>query len=80
MFGRKFAVQTNTRLVRENAKLNGSTPETTPIEGSENLFDPMVGPQIAAAYSEIAKDFITHAALTIGATFVVCKIVGRLCK
>jgi hypothetical protein len=40
----------------------------------------MLGPEVAAAYAEIAKDFITHAALTIGGVYAACKIVGRICK
>jgi hypothetical protein len=42
--------------------------------------NPFENVEVMAAYSEVAKDFITHAALTIGGVFVACKIVERLCK
>lgn len=42
--------------------------------------DPMVGPQIAAAYAEVAKDFITHTALVVGGVFAACQIIKRICK
>lgn len=49
--------------------------------GSESAAaDPFVGVQVAAAYADVAKDLITHAALTIGGVFAVCKIVERICK
>lgn len=51
--------------------LNGSTDEST---------DPYEGVRVAAAYSDVAKDLITHAAVTIGVTFALCKIVDRLCR
>jgi hypothetical protein len=47
------------------------------VDGERNIFE---GPEVAAAYAEIAKDLITHAALTIGGVFIACKIVGRICK
>jgi hypothetical protein len=65
---KRYAVQTQTKVVREN----GAAPET-----DEN---PMVGVEIAAAYADIAKDLITHAALTIGGVWAACKIVERICK
>lgn len=48
--------------------------ETDPIR------DPFEGPEILAAYSKVAKDFITHAALTIGGVYAACKIIERICK
>lgn len=64
----KFRVQTQSKLVRENGD--------TPVESS----NPMEGVEVAAAYAEIAKDLITHAALTIGGVWAACKIVERICK
>lgn len=42
--------------------------------------DPFEGVQVAAAYAEIAKDLVTHTALTIGGVFAACKIIERICK
>lgn len=42
--------------------------------------DPFEGPVIAAAYAEVVKDVITHAALTIGGVWAACTIIGRICK
>jgi hypothetical protein len=60
----------NVKMVKDNP--DGSTPQVE--------FDPMAGPEIAAAYAEVAKDFITHATLTIGGVWAACKIVERICK
>jgi hypothetical protein len=58
--------------VVKDQQANGDGPFITP--------DPMLGPEIAAAYAEVAKDLITHAALTIGGVYAACKIIGRICK
>lgn len=42
-----------------------------------NIFE---GPELAAAYAEVAKDLITHAALTIGGVYAACQIIKRICK
>lgn len=42
--------------------------------------DPYVNVEIAAAYVELAKDLITHAAFTIGGVYAACKVVERICK
>lgn len=42
--------------------------------------DPWANVEIAAAYAEIAKDVITHTALTVGGVWAACKIIGRICK
>lgn len=42
--------------------------------------DPFLGVEVAAAYAEIAKDLVTHTALTVGGVWAVCKIIGRICK
>jgi len=68
MFGNRVA---QVKFVKE-AVSNSDGPIVTP--------DPMLGPEIVSAYAEIAKDLITHAAVTIGITYSVCKIIGRLCK
>lgn len=47
---------------------------------SETDKDPLEGPNVAAAYSAVAKDFITHTALTVGGVWAVCKIVERICR
>lgn len=51
---------------------DGNGPFITP--------DPMLGPEIAAAYAEVFKDVVTHTALVVGGVFIACKIVGRICK
>lgn len=61
----------NVKLVRDD-QVNGDGPIIT--------HDPMLGPEIAAAYSEIAKDFITHTALVVGGVFAACQIIKRICK
>lgn len=70
-----YNVQTTSKLVPANATETDS--DRVIIESDA---DPMLGPNIAAAYSEVAKDFIGYAAVTIGVTYTVCKIVGRLCR
>lgn len=47
------------------------------VDPNRNVFE---GPEIAAAYAEVAKDFVTHAALTIGGVWAACKIIERICK
>lgn len=42
--------------------------------------DPFLGPRVAAAYSDVAKDLVTHVALTIGGVFIGCKIVERIMR
>lgn len=59
----------NVKVVRDQ--------DTIDVDPNE---DPFEGVQIAAAYADIAKDLITHAALTIGGVYVACKIIGRICK
>lgn len=46
----------------------------------EEAVDPLEGVVVAAAYVELAKDLITHAAFTIGGVYAACKIVERICK
>lgn len=72
---RSFVIKTVTDKDLRNG--NGAVIDA----GSESATaDPFVGVQVAAAYADVAKDFITHAALTIGGVFAVCKIVERICK
>lgn len=66
MFGNRVA---QVKFVKETP-----APET---DTERNIFE---GPEIAAAYSEVAKDLITHAALTIGGVYAACKIIARICK
>lgn len=49
-------------------------------EKIESGKDPYEGPNVAAAYSAVAKDLITHTALTVGGVWAVCKIIGRICR
>lgn len=69
---RNYSVQTKSKLVKDEP--DGST---TTILDEDAM---MAGPEIAAAYSEVAKDFITHAAVVITGAFCLCKIVERICK
>lgn len=46
-------------------------------DGDRNVFE---GVEVAAAYAEVVKDVVTHAALTIGGVWAACKIVERICK
>ena len=49
-------------------------------EAGENTTNPFETVELVEAYAEIAKDFITHAAFTIGGVFAACKIVERICR
>lgn len=74
-FLNKYSVQTQTKLIKDTQpNADGTSPLII------DSIDPMLGPEVASAYAEVAKDFITHAALTIGGVYCVCKIVGRICK
>lgn len=52
---------------------------TAPTETDPNR-DPFEGPEVLAAYSEVAKDFITHTALTVGGVMAAYQIIKRICK
>lgn len=69
-FGRRRSLQANFKLVKDQKST--SEPEET-----SDIFE---GVLVAERYAEIVKDVITHAALTIGGVYVVCKIVERICK
>lgn len=60
----------NVKVVKD--PVNGSEPDETT--------DPFEGVQVAAAYAEVAKDFVTHTALVIGGVFAACKIIERICR
>lgn len=64
----------NTRSI--NVKL----VDDQPTPASDPQQNPYEGVEVAAAYSKIAKDFVTHTALTVGGVWIACKIVGKLCK
>lgn len=66
---RSFAVK-----VLKDEDINGNGAEPDP---NRNIFE---GVEVAAAYADIAKDVITHAALTIGGVWAACKIVERICR
>jgi hypothetical protein len=71
---KRFAVQTNTRLVREPAVPNEDEPTSTIFD------DLMTGPEMAAEYAEIAKDFITHTAVVVTSAYVICRIARALTR
>ena len=75
IFGR-YTVQTQSKLVRV-PKVDATVIEE---DGPLIADDPLLGPELVQEYVDIAKDFITHAAVTVGAVYCVCKIVGRICK
>ncbi len=61
----------NVKVVKDSA---------TPVEVVDPDRNPFEGVEIAAAYAEVAKDFITHAALTIGGVMAGVAIIKRICK
>lgn len=61
----------NVKLVNDQDA--GATEELDPDQAWANV-------EIAAAYAEIAKDLVTHTALTVGGVWAACKIIGRICK
>lgn len=61
--------------IAKDSDLNGHIPT---IDTDEN--NPYEGVEVAAAYAEVAKDFITHSALVIGGVFAACKIIERICR
>lgn len=69
---RSFVIKAVTDKELKNSNIIDATPESDT--------DPFVGVQVAAAYADVAKDFITHATLTIGGVWAACKIVERICK
>lgn len=70
---RSFVIKAvNDKDLRNGAVIDAATEDATT--------DPFVGVQVAAAYADIAKDLITHTALTIGGVFAACKIIERICK
>lgn len=70
---RFFRNKTIAVKVLKDEQLNGALPE----DPERNIFE---GVEIAAAYSEVAKDFVTHAALVVGGVFAACKIIERICR
>lgn len=58
------------KLVKEPKLANDATDEADLIGNVE----------AAAAYAEIFKDVVTHAAFVIGGAFILCKIVERICR
>lgn len=80
LFG-QYRVQTQSKIVRV-PKIDATDYKTAYVEGEgpQIADDPLIGPELVQEYVDIAKDFITHTAVTIGAVYCVCKIVGRICK
>lgn len=56
---------------------NSNGKEIVKVDPNHN---PLEGVEVAAAYAAVGKDLITHASLTIGGVFIVCKIVERICR
>lgn len=75
-FLRKRAMQI--MFVEPQFKPKHQTPDEE--EETDTTKDPFEGPNVAAAYSAVAKDFIGYAAVTIGGVFVTCKIIERVCR
>lgn len=57
-------------FVKDQEKSSESTEDRNIFEGAE----------VASAYAAVAKDFVTHTALTIGGVWAACKIVERICR
>lgn len=55
-------------------------PNAPIIDEDDKNYDPFEGVEVLAAYSEVAKDFITHTALTVGGVMAAYQIVKRICK
>ena len=51
------------------------TEENHQLDSDRNPYE---GADVFAAYAEVAKDFITHTALTIGGVYAAYKIVERI--
>lgn len=67
----------------KNRSFNVKVVKDQDVNGAEAIDpnrNPFEGVEVAAAYAEVAKDLITHAALTIGGVWAACKIVERICK
>ena len=77
---KRLSVQTNTRLVRTPPK-DGETSEGM-LPDILDAIQPNITltPEGLYAYSEVAKDFITHVALVGGGTYIACRIVRALTK
>jgi hypothetical protein len=65
---------------RRAVQLQFVKPAKGQPEETETNKDPLEGPNVAAAYSAVAKDFIGFTAMTVGGVFIACKIVERICK
>lgn len=60
--------------------LNVKVVKDQPNEPTDPNRDPFEGVELAAAYSEVAKDFITHVAFTVGGVMAGYQIIKRICK
>jgi hypothetical protein len=72
VFARTMKNKTIGVKLLDDQSINGAEPDPN--------HNPFEGVEVAAAYADIAKDLITHAALTIGGVWAACKIVERICK
>lgn len=65
---------------RRAVQLQFVKPAKGQSEETETNKDPYEAVNVAAAYSAVAKDFVTHTALVVGGVWAGCKIVERICK
>lgn len=66
----------------KNRSINVKVVNDEDQNGASSEFpnDPFEGVEVAAAYAEVAKNFITHTALVVGGVYSLCKVVERICK
>lgn len=63
-----------------NIKVVKDPKVKTVIDHETSSTDAFKNVELAAAYADVAKDLITHAAVTIGVVYSACKIISRICK
>lgn len=63
-----------------NIKLVKDAKIKTVIDHEAPSNDAFKNVELAAAYADVVKDLITHAAVTVGVVYSACKIISRLCK
>lgn len=61
----------NVKVVKDDVTKNNDTADDR---------NPFEGVEVAAAYADVAKDLVTHAALTIGGVYAACQIIKRICR
>lgn len=68
------------RIFRKPAVKMTFIKDEDSVDTTDPNYNPFEQVEIASAYAEVAKDFITHTAVTVTAAFVVCKLVERICR